>query len=178
MAPLPPNNTDRWYFDYTAAGIDHTFLVRAAEGTTAAEVSTEISNLLTSIGIGFYASSFRSLRFQAKSLDFSIPATYSGSVTTWGSTTPDDTGRPTFSTLVGRSGDGRRARVSIFGFKGIASVGDYRFNVAGSTEWQDAVDQLNAAEGIWLSIGETQPTWYQYVNVGYNAYWQRKMRTN
>ena len=177
MTPLPANNTARFYFDYSVSGIGHTLIMRVEDSATAVEASAAWDQLIGNVGDGFFASELTGMRYQAKNLDFSIPAIFSGTETSWGSSDGGDVNTPAFAGMAGRGGDGRKVTWHLFGYKQIPSVGDYRFNVAGVSGWEDQYNDLQASEGVWLTVGGTQPTWHAYVNVGYNSYWQRKERS-
>lgn len=176
MAPLPENNTDRFLLDYEVGGVGHTLQMRVATGTTAAEASDAYASFLTQIGAQMLASSVTGMRFQEHGSNITIPATYSGAVTSWGSGSGGDFYKPWFVGFAGRGADGRKTKINLFGYKNPTEAGDYRIPVSVAEDLQNTYDNLVAAEGVWLTIGGTQPHWHQYVNLGANAYWQRKAR--
>jgi hypothetical protein len=116
------------------------------------------------------------MRFQEAGTDFSIDVPYTGEVTSWGSGAAGDAGTPEFASLVSRSNDGKKGKLRIFGYKQRASVGDFRFSTIGVEGWEDVVAYLNAESHHFATVAGATPTWKQYVNLGVDAYWQRKMR--
>jgi hypothetical protein len=40
----------------------------------------------------------------------------------------------------------------------------------------NALDVLEALDGVFLDIDHGAPNWKQYANVGLSAYWQRQFR--
>ena len=176
MAPLPPNNTARYFFKYAVSGVPHKLIIRTDGEQTDDDISSLLSAILTEVGEGFFASASVGLDYQPAGSAFSVPAVYTGSVTTWGSGAAGDGGTPMFAGQAGRGLDGRRSTWHLFGFKGLSSVGDYRFPLSGSAPWAAAAAAIAAASGAFLTIGGVKATYHEYVNVGVNAYWQRQMR--
>lgn len=176
MAPLPANNTPRYFFKYSVSGVPHKLTIRTLDTVSDGDVSDLISAILTAVGSGFYASAAVGLDYQPEGSDFSVPAEYTGSVTTWGSGGAGDLGTPMFAGMAGRGLDGRKMTWHLFGFKGLDSVADYRFTTAASAPWDEAAAAIAAADGMFLTIGGVKATLHPYVNVGVNSYWQRQMR--
>jgi len=177
MAPLPANNTARYFFRYSCGGVNHKLIVRCTDEIVEGTISDVISTILDAIGDEFFASAAVGMDYQPSGSDFSVPATYTGLVTTWGSGSPADSGTPMFAGMAGRGSDGRRNTWHLFGFKRLGDVLDYRFNVSADAAWNEALAAIVAADGMFLTIGGTKAVYHPYVNVGVNAYWQRKMRT-
>jgi hypothetical protein len=82
---------------------------------------------------------------------------------------------PRFIDFVGRSASGRRARFALFTSE--FGIDGYRITAGESTVISDAIDVLNGALNAWLAIDGTKPLWYPYVDTGYNAFWQRAVRS-
>jgi len=93
---------------------------------------------------------------------------------TYGSGAGIETNVPMFINFIGRSSDGRRVRVSVFGAN---SPGvDFRFVAGEDADVTAAIAALNAPANHWVTIGDLEPFWKSYANAGWNAYWQRATR--
>jgi len=150
--------------------------MRVASSVSNSVASAAWDSIMEAVGDGFYSSVLDGIRFQAAGTDFSIPFTFTGTVSSWGSGAPDDVGKAAFASMVGRGVDGHKARMQFFGFKGIGSVADYRFSTDASAPWDELRTFMNTGTTLFLTIGGTKAIWYNYVNVGFNSYYQRKLR--
>lgn len=179
MAPLPDNNTAVYFVDYQFQGRRHTLQMRVVPPATAASAATVaqafLNNLLSLMDSTW---SIEGARFRAAGSAVTLPATapvLSGAGTA-GNLPPRD--HPKFHTFVGRGAvDGRRVRVFLYGLN-IVVDGDYRLNGPLTGALADARNSLvgNTGTGHWRTIGGSEPTWYNYVNQGYNSYWEREQR--
>jgi len=176
VTPLPPNSTKRYFLDYAVSGVQHTILQRVDGAVDDASASTAFDSIFDLVGDSFFASEVLGMRVAASGSNITVPATYSGSNTTWGSGAAGDGGTPAFASMVGRGTDGKKGRWTLFGYKQIGSVGDYRFGVTGVSGWEDLYDTLQTFTGNFITIGGSDPVWHPYVNIGWNAYWQRNVR--
>lgn len=175
MAPLPPDSTARLFVDYTVCGHQHTAQVRFRAPATADDAIAAFNDVIGAIGEYFFLTTVNSVRVAAEGSNISNP--YPGTWPTgWGA----GAGVPAFSArycdFVGRSLDGRRVRLALFGFQFEYSGTDFRMNAAEDDNVAAAVDALNAAEGVMLSINGFQPLWYAYADIGDNAYWRNQIR--
>lgn len=175
MAPLPPNNTMRYFLDYTVCSRSHTLEMRVADGTNAAAASTAFDDLFTALDDAIFATTIDLMRVSDNGSDFSFPVTYSGSASFGSGTgTPADSGG--YSSWIGRSIDGRRAHVTVFGSKITATGGNWRAAPGENTDLDNALGVLVAATDLWLSISGLEVVWNNYTNNGYNAYWRNHTR--
>lgn len=180
MAPLPYNNTGIAFVDYTANARAHTVQFRyGGEGGPPGGLSGAIANILAA-AMPFMPTDFAVLgaRYQSAGTNFSVPWAVSfGTLTGTGVAKPGEA--PAFVSFVGRSALGRRARVYFLGASISAadeggSAADYRQTTAESANVTNVRNAIIAA-GL-VAIDSQGVTWYPYANIGYHAYWQRRMR--
>lgn len=176
MAPLPYNSTDIVFVDYTVGTQTHTTQVRIPGLVTPAAFGTWFKELLADTNTLWFSSSCTGVRVQVLGTNYSIPwpgTTLEGH--NWGTGVSGANSTPLFGTFVGRGSTGRRCRLTIFGYK--LDLSSYRVTAVENTAVADAVATLNAPTTYPIDIASTVVTWYAYLNVGYNAYYQRKVRT-
>lgn len=170
------NNTDRWFVDYTVAGHQHTAIFRTATGTTNADVSAIIHDLLVGLGDNVAASGLDAFRFQAHGTAFSIPADPSGLPSTWGTGAGGEQVAASYLSFVGRDGTGTRGRITIFGFSHLTSAGNFRVTPGEISQAGTTVAILNAGSPPLVTVALASPRWYNYWDVGQNAYWRNHLR--
>jgi hypothetical protein len=107
----------------------------------------------------------------------SLPVTWTGAAT-YGTGAGDHNESANYFDFVGRSENGRRVRVAVFGTSVQADTSghDYRFASSAEANVAAAVIELNTPSDRWLAIDNFKPTWYAYANVGNNAYWRNRIR--
>lgn len=182
MAPLPEQNTARYFLDYESQGKRHTITLRYSPAATVPPDATFISNVgdwLNAISV-WLPSDFEIFghRYAAAGSTVTLPAAGSPPDVV-GSATVKPALIPSFITFVGRSLAGRRARVSVLGVSANpaesgGTFSDYRVNRGDLAALASSLDELG---GLGLvGIDGTGVSWYQYVNSGYNAHWQRAVR--
>lgn len=175
MTPLPPNNTERWFVDYSVSGTAHTLLLRAEAPTDASTVSSFVSDLFGALTTNLYATTISGLRKAAQGSDISLDQPYTGT-TEFGADAAGDGFKPAFIAFQGRSEGGRPVKLTIFGYKDIGDVGDYRFVPGAGSSIADAQAVIEATAGFPCAIDANNVIWKTYVNCGFNAYWQRQAR--
>lgn len=175
MAPLPSNNTDQYFLDYTTSGEQHTLLCRAADGSTAAGASAAIDALLDVIQGNFNLITVDLFRFQAAGTNISLPVTWAGSAT-YGGPAGDHFETAQYLDFVGRSSEGRRCRVAVFGATFSFIGNDYRVGPSEGTLVADALAVLSGSPGYFVAIDGLEVVWNNYANCGVNAYWRNKVR--
>jgi len=175
MAPLPPDGTARVWIDYHTCGEDHTALIRFKAPATDVEVADAFNAFVGAVGAFFALSTFIGARVAALGSNVSNPAAGSWPVS-WGSGAGDHAMTAHYLDFVGRSFDGRRARIALFGCLVTQQGDDYRATSAESSVITDGVAVLNGTPNIFLSINEFQPVWYPYADMGVNAYWRNRIR--
>ena len=175
MTALSPDNTARLYVDYTATGKEHTVIFRPQTGVTIEQLRDWVHDWLTDNAALFATTTvFHDARHSLQNSNVTNPISWTAVVGT--SDVPADVDRaPRFGSFVGRSAQGHRVK---FGIYGIAFVDDasYRWNAAESAGVTNAVADLNDLQAKLGTITGSKAVWKQYMNTGYNAYWQRKAR--
>lgn len=174
MAPLPPDSTDRYFFTYHVNGHDHTMQMRVADVVTDAEASASFSDLVNAMAGSLYASLFVRLERSFAGSNVRVPATYSGD-TEWG-TGESIANNPSAFSFTGKSSDGRRFAVQLFG-RNLAPEDDWRTSAVDSSSVSDALEILNNDTNMWRTISGLSPILNAYANQSMNAYWQRQART-
>lgn len=183
VLPLPPDNTARYWVDYVANGIEHTFQIRYPGGSSAGEPDfayvAALGSFLTEIA-AVMPTDFDVLgaRYAPAGTDVTLPASAAPSAGT-GLATPQQGEAPAFWTFVGRTVAGRKTKLMIQGISASpASEGgiysNYRVTSAESEVVADCIARLNLVP--LLGIDGQFINWYSYVNVGYSAYWQKRQR--
>lgn len=182
MAPLPDNNTGVIFVHYTAQGHTHTTQVRYPEAANpGADVIEDLDQLLTLLGPVMPTDfTFISWEWRAAGTNFTVPL--AGTPTELsGVLTPVASYAPAYFNFIGRSSGGRRVRLGIMGAgwapipSTLSYAEDYRVDGSENADMQAIIDWLNQAN--FRAIDGLTVTWKPYVNVGYNAYWQRAVRT-
>jgi hypothetical protein len=113
------------------------------------------------------------IRTQLANTNFSLPGPFTP-VPGAGSTNLAETDAPRFFSIVGRTTGGRRVRYFVYN-SFVAPGDDYRVDNPGTTPLIDLITFLNTNEFI-CGIDNLPQSVNNYLNVGYNAYFQRKQR--
>lgn len=175
MAPLPVNNTLRIWVKQEGPRGTHETMFRFADGVPVVDAVDSIVDILTAAqGLVYEDQVWSSARASAAGSDISFPIAWTPIEGTNGNT-PTDTTKPFFVTFVGRSTGGRQVAWTIGG-AALISDSNYRV-VEGENPGVDAtLDAFRLAEPAPTAIDGLDPLMYSYANVGYNAYFQRKLR--
>lgn len=175
MAPINPNNTRRYWIDYTVGGVQHTMMFRTTGIYSPASVGTTVNALLNTISALLYLLTINSARTAAAGSDVALPVTIGIEGNTYGSGAPVvDTALPENLTFVGRSSGGHRARFTVYGLIGVSD--HFRMTPAENAAIGTMVGLLNTTDGFGLAVDGIEATWYPYANTNVNAYWQRRLR--
>lgn len=177
MAPLPVNLTDTYFCDYEGPMGERSFQFRLPSGSADADASTSLQNFLNTVQPIVHSTvQFIGLRKRLAGTTVSYPITWlpmSGSAA--GTLQPDN--YPRFLSVVGRSNDGRRVKLSLYGISiGVSS--DYRLSQGESSAVLALTQFLNGNTCPWVTISGNDPVWQLYANTGYNAYFQQEQRNN
>lgn len=192
MAALPENFTSRLFVDYVTGdqttSQEHTFQIRGGgEGVTGDTLQDYAELFLLGVGAQNLRAGWRVLRarLQQANTSFSVPLALTSGLDTFvgtsnGNLVPADEAREW--AWEGRSfTSGRKVSISLFGLTA-ATPNNFRL-VAGGTApaWvQASINALNnpsVPANVGTTIDGTKPTWYGYVNVQYNSYWERRIRS-
>lgn len=172
MAPLPPDSTPRYKVFYVNVGVTHVMDIRshASPGAFGAEVDA----LLTALGTLLLATLVTEVQFAADNSNVFNAVVTGIEGNTYGSGSGTVLNKSTYINFVGRSGDGRRVRLAVFG---VADIGvDCRFLATENGFVDAAVAVLQGGSNSFVTIGDLTPIWKSYANAGFNAYWQKAMR--
>jgi len=175
MAPLSPDNTARVYVDYTVAGHQHTVMARyAATGDISATVA-HLADFVNAFGASVFLSTLVGIRASSvgSSVTFPVSETFPA---TWGSVDVAGDETANYYDLIGRSVDGRRVRVALFGAKTLTASDKYRLPTSLGPPWSDVLTVLEGAFPSFCTISALQPVWHSYVNLGQNAHWRNELR--
>ncbi len=177
ISPLPASNTERWFLDYTVGGFQHTMICRAASPQVADDVASAFNAVLTELTTYLAVITIVGFRKALVGSDITNPQSAAGLESTYGTGAQGAIYAPVQTTFVGRSIDGRKARVGVFG---AATLNDssYRITAAENSEIASAIDQLGAfsAGGLFVGISGIRVLWHSYANIGLNDHFVRSMR--
>jgi hypothetical protein len=183
MATFAPNYTSRYLVKYRAAGRTHRMSVRygLTLGPPPVGLVTTISNVLTALApvlVSDFAVLSAGYIQQATAIELPAPApTAAGGTAAW---TAGDS--PRFISFTGRSITGQPAAFYVYGVSldpgtdAQVFANDYRVLVSEQGDVEIAVNELNAPLVSITANDASEVIWNQYVNVAYNAYYQRKAR--
>lgn len=175
LVPLAPDNTKRYYLDYTHAGVEHTMVVRTNQSVTDSAVVSQIDAFLTDISTLIQTIEITGFRKSEILSNVTNPVTWTGAAS-YSVIAAQAVSRPNFLSWTGRSPAGYRARITVFG-RNTSPTDNYRITTSESAPVANAIDQLELVPGIFLAIDGDEPVWNPYANAGSNSYWQRKVRT-
>lgn len=175
LPPLPENNTDRAWLKYTSVGIEHEIMFRFPSATPQADIATAMGVFANAMKAYILTTdSFSAVRHQDAGSTVSFPIAFTAVVgTATGIDDGDDKAR--FMSVTGRSLAGYRVKATLFTAQVTDATG-YR-QARSSGNYADVM--LDAIEAMAVqprAIDGNLVVWNQYVNLGYNAYWQRDLR--
>lgn len=190
MAPYPQDYTGRVWIDYETRdeGIEHTVLLRYPPlyPNGRDEVVQAFAGMLTAFGVSEFSLGWKALRAKhaAAGEDFAFPFALPAFYDTFIGTGPvvNSEREALQMTFIGRGpNSGRRSSIALFGLRSSLAVGNFRYvaSTAGAfqTKVAVAVGVLNGASLPLCTIDGDSVVWYPYVNLKYNGYWQRRIRT-
>lgn len=175
MAITPPNNTQRFWVDYTVSGHQHTLLCRAGSTVTATDAGGTIAAFFAAHADLIYLTTIDAFRSAAPGVDFSLPETWPG-LATYGTDTGPNHTSAWYYDYVGRGDTGKRVRVALFGAKLVSAGNDYRITPSEQPFVSDVLAELRSDTEIFCDIDYGVPVWHNYANCGVNAYWRNKLR--
>lgn len=173
MAPLPVDNTARYKLFYTNSSIQHTMDVRV-NAVSPSAFGTAIAALLTAISGDLTLTVIDNVQFAGLHSNLFFPVTTGIEGSTYGSGAGDKRTAGQYVNFIGRSAGGRRVRSAFFGI--ISTSVDNRFVAGESAAFDNGRAVIVGAPSIWVGIDGTVTSWKTYINSGFNAYWQRKVR--
>lgn len=175
MAPLPPESTARVYVDYTVAGNNHTFISRFSPSGDISTTVAHMADFVNAFGTAVYLSALVGIRASnaGSNVTFPVSETFPD---TWGSVDVAGDETANYYDLIGRSVDGRKVRVALFGAKNQVVADKFRLPTSLGVPWSDVLDVLNSSFPSFCTISGQAPTWHPYINLGMNAHWRNKLR--
>jgi len=175
MAALPPSNTTRWWAVYTNNNTQHRLMVRTAASVTAAQANTFFNTLFNTLAPIIFSTAVQNLETAVLGSNVRNIVAWTGPASYGAGSEAGTDGRARAFSFVGRSVDGRKTKLFVFGGKPF-SEGDYRIDTSEDAAVLAAVNLLNGANGVYLSISGLQPVWKGYANIGYNDHWIKEYR--
>jgi len=175
MPPISPDNTQRFWVDYTVATKGHSLMCRAGSTVVASDAGATMAAFIDALATQFYLITIDGFRSAAPGTNISVPETWPGDAT-YGSGAGDPKDSASYYDFVGRGSTGHRVRVALFGAKNASVGGDYRVTGAEQSEVTAALAALTSDGDIFLDIDYEVPVWHPYANCGVNAYWRNKIR--
>lgn len=176
MAPLPPDNTARYVVHYTSGGHPHTQEYRSQPPASPATMQTFLAQLWSDLSPILFLATIGDVVFYAQGSNVgnsvAMPLFIGQS---YGSGAPTNNTAALFLNFVGRSSDGRRSRLSFY--SPVGTDPSWRFNFGESGDVDNAILDLQSNSVNLVGIGGLPVVWKAYANVGYNAYWQRALRS-
>lgn len=174
MAPLNPNNTDRYKVFYTVGGRQHVQQIRT-DGVSPFAFGLFVDTYYQAVDPAIYTTVIDQVQFATSGTDVFNPVTSGIEGNSYGSGAASVEGEDAYYyDFVGRSTGGRRVRFAQFGAKALGS--DYRYAAGESADLDAALAVIDATANAWLAVDGIPAIWKSYVNAGANAYWQRKIR--
>lgn len=181
MAPLAPSNTDRFLIHYSSGGLPHTMLLRmfvepTFEGINerldlVAAAMKPIMDPADSVGAVDYIEEGSNIA-TPYGHDISGPGTASVSGVTLEMSA-------NFLSATGKDVEGRDVAVHMFTVLA-SSFPNYRqpIGVVGAlyADWWDSITSVVPDTATVLTISKLAAFWKPYLNIGANAYYQRKLR--
>lgn len=176
MPALPENSTARLWVDYDTCGYGHAVQCRLGAGVLPTDGLTVLADWLTAMSASLYLVTIKSARLALIGSNVSNEVPWPGDDTYGADVGPDAASANMFD-FIGRSNDGRRVRVAMFGARFTQTTnGNYRATPGENAALDAARAVLIGTEGEFVTISGLAPTWKQYVNTGENAYWRNHIR--
>jgi len=175
MAPISPDNTKRYFLDYSTCGFDHTLLCRTESTVTASDAGGTIAAFLDAIDSVFRLITVVGFRVAVVGSNITTSVTWPGAGT-YGSGAGSAYESAQYLDFVGRGGTGHRARVAVFGCIFSEVGNNYRLESAENALVAAAIAELTSDTSIFNDIDGQIPVWHTYANTGVNAYWRNKIR--
>jgi predicted amino acid dehydrogenase len=174
MAPLPVNSTARLWVKKSGISGEHETMFRFIAGTTQSEAVTGVHIICEEMASFLWEDdAFISARWAADGSNLSFPVAWDV-IPGENPGTPDEAQYPGFVSWVGRGADGREVRWTL---NGVPFTADDNYRIfASESITVEAVRFALETELTIANIGSFHPVVYNYVNLGYNAYFQRKAR--
>ncbi len=176
MAPLPSDNTGRFHLHYSDGLHPHTLMARFNDTASIPTIMDKVDAFLTAIATDLYLISVLGADFSDAGSNITVPVLWSGA-STYGSGTMPAVFAPREIEWGGRSVGGRRFKVYVYGVD-ITTPDTFRQVAAGSNIAANGIAALADAQasGVFVAIDNEATNLYNYANLNFNSYWERKAR--
>lgn len=174
MAPLNPNNTQRWFYHYTNSRNSHQFMIRGQDIATIAAADDLVASILSAIGNRFAASTITKVEHSAVGSDVRFPVTSDRLGDNFGSGSPTPEQDATECNFTGKTTNARRWRFGIFGW--MSDTGDFRQLSSEDTEVAAVVALWNTATDVTVGIDKLPLVVNSYANIKTNDHWVKESR--
>jgi len=176
MAPLPESNTARWFLDYTDGVNAHSMMFRTVSPASMATLKSQVDNFLTELDTVLYLITIIGMRVALVGSNVTNATPWTGAAT-YGTGAMPVANAPRELRFIGRSADGRRNSISVYGFDG-ATPDTYQITSASNPVIEAAILTLSnaAALGIGATISGQAPIWKAYASFNFNSYWEAEAR--
>jgi hypothetical protein len=153
-------------------------MMRTPNELDAASAGEQIDAFLSAIDGGLNVITTVGLRVARAGSNITNSEGTVGLAATYGSGAQAGIDAPLQVTFVGRSNDGHKARVGIFGWSG-QSDASWRMTVTEDADVAAGVTFLQAitGSGFFTSISGEPVVWHPYANIGYNDHWVKAARS-
>lgn len=175
MAPLPSNSTAVLFVDYETSGEEHTLQIRFTGAATAVTAMDKADAFLTALTGNFMLITILGARQRAAASNVTLPITWTGAAT-YGSVVGTHSQSAWYVDFIGRSVGGRRVRLSLFGCEEMQDLASFDYRLPATGPWLAALDALRVSDETAVAIDGEEAIWYDYVNIGVNAYWRNRIR--
>lgn len=176
MAPLPANNTNRLFVRQVGAAGVHETVMRFPSNVSQQDAVTRARVLCLALAPMISNTvSFAGARWQVAGTKLSFPVNWGAAITGTNATLISAENKPRFVSATGRSTGGRRVRMTFFGVT-VGVTPDYRVIPEEGAAVNAFLDELHVGTPGPCAIDGLLPLWNDYLNAGYNAYFQRRNR--
>ena len=174
MAPLSPDNTVRWFLKYNVNNHIHTVTVRSDATVDPGTFAEEMGTFIEAIEPALYSTQFVALERSGVGSSVRVPVGWSGPME-WGTDSGNEKDAPQFISFTGKSVDGRRFRLEMFGRIGEANA-NFRVLEIDSTVVANALLALETTEPMFLTISNAGPIFNRYMNQSISQHWIGELR--
>lgn len=180
MAPIAPDNTGRLWIDYLANTREHTMLFRFDGIEPDGTFLENVDDILTALN-PFMPTDWTFLQSRTALPGSSVSVPFGFTPTAFaGVVTPFLGAAAAFVSFVGRTGGGVRSRLYALGagltaMGGTTGISNYRLTAVENTSVASVVSALNSSPLV--AVDGLEPVWKPYANVGFNAHWQKALRS-
>lgn len=190
MVALPVDTTARLFVDYTTGasqGVSHTLQLRyVGSDRTGAAAQARIAAVLNALGGATFRQGWKvqAVRTALAGETFTLPQAPVSALDNFIGTSAAAYSRWTEArelTYVGRAVDSpRRVRLSFFGLSpGLATMNAFRYVLGtGNGTYDASINALRAANDPSVTIDGRPVSWYPYINMNFNSYWERRLRVS